>query len=48
MKKKTERMDFGAFGIVAGIAVIVITIVWVVFCNLVDHEDASSGITWVG
>lgn len=48
MKQKTEKMDYGAFGIVMGVAVIILTIVCVVFSNLVDNEDASSGITWVG
>jgi hypothetical protein len=48
VKQNTEKVDFGAFGIVIGVAVIIITIVCVVFSNLVDNEDASSGITWVG
>ena len=49
MKEKTEKhVDFGTVGIIIGILVAVLSVVWVTVSMTRSDEMSGDGITWVG
>lgn len=45
--EKKKEFDFGTLGIIIGILIMVLSIVWVTLANLHD-DDNPNEVTWVG
>ncbi len=45
--EKKKRFDFGTFGIIVAILIIILSIVWVTVANLYKDDNLKE-VTWVG
>ena len=43
-----KRFDFGVMGIILGVIVVVLSIVWVVMMILSNDSKSCEEVTWVG
>ena len=46
--KAKKRVRFGTLGIVLGIMVVIVSIVWVAIINVCRHDQCGNEVTWVG
>lgn len=43
-----KGVDYGKFGIVVGVCVVIMTIIWVVSAIVWDEDTSAEDVTWVG
>jgi hypothetical protein len=43
-----KKMGFGTLGIVLGVMVVIVSIVWVAMINLTRDDHTGNDVTWVG
>jgi len=43
-----KRMGFGTLGIVLGVVVVIVSIVWVTFISFTREDRTGNDVTWVG
>ena len=43
-----KGFDFGTLGIIIGVLIVVVSIVWVALMTLSNDDKSGEGITWVG
>jgi len=47
--EKKNDLDFGSFGIIIGVLIVIVSIVWVTRMTLFrDDEKTGEDVTWVG
>jgi len=46
--KAKRTVKFGTLGIVLGVMVVIVSIVWVTMINICRHDHGANEVTWVG
>ena len=46
--KAKSKVKFGTLGIVLGVMVVIVSIVWVAMISICRHDHCGNEVTWVG